>query len=312
MKKITAKDLSIPLDVPKEAEGSYVDNYLTITRGTGNLMLFAGDQKVEHLNLDFYGEGIHEDVGDPEHLFRIASQAEIGVFATQLGLIALYGRDYPDVPYLVKVNSKTNLVQASQMDAFSQQWYAVDQVVDFADDSGLNLLGVGYTIYLGSEFEHEMLFQAAQLVYEAHQYGLVTVLWIYPRGKAVEDERDPHLIAGATGVAACLGTDFVKVNYPAKAGFESREIFKEAIKAAGRTKVVCAGGSTVDVPTFLQQLHDQIFVSGAAGNATGRNIHQKGLAEAVRMGNAISAITLKGFSVEEALAVYEGRKEFVI
>ena len=312
MRKITAKDLSVPLDVAEDASQAYIDNYLNMTRGTGNLMLFAGDQKVEHLNSDFYGEGIHEDDGDPEHLFRIASQAEIGVFATQLGLIARLGRDYPDVPYLVKVNSKTNLVKTSQMDAFSQQWYGVDQVADFADDSGLNVLGVGYTIYLGSQFEHEMLFQAAQLVYEAHQYGLVTVLWIYPRGKAVQDERDPHLIAGATGVAACLGTDFVKVNYPEKEGFESREIFKEAIKAAGRTKVVCAGGSTVGVPTFLQQLHDQIFVSGASGNATGRNIHQKGLAEAVRMGNAISAITLMGFSVEEALAVYEGKKEFMI
>jgi len=37
---------------------------------------------------------------------------------------------------------------------------------------------------------------------------------ISPGGKAVADEKDPHLIAGATGVAACLGSDFVKVNYP--------------------------------------------------------------------------------------------------
>jgi len=275
-------------------------------------MLFAGDQKVEHLNDDFFGEGIHEDDSDPEHLFRIASQAEIGVFATQLGLIAHYGRDYPHAPYLVKLNSKTNLVKTKQMDAFSQQWYGVDQVVEFTANSGLRVLGVGHTIYIGSEFEHKMLHQAAQIVYQAHRKGLITVLWIYPRGRAVQDERDPHLIAGAAGVAACLGTDFVKVNYPEKAGAESKEIFKEAIEAAGRTKVVCAGGSAMDVRAFLQQLHDQIFVSGAAGNATGRNIHQKPLAEAVRMCNAISAITIKGWSVEEAMAVFEGQKEFVI
>jgi fructose-bisphosphate aldolase/6-deoxy-5-ketofructose 1-phosphate synthase len=309
---MTAKDLMTPLDVPEEARGKYVDNYLTITRGSGNLMLFAGDQKVEHLNDDFYGEGIHEDDSDPEHLFRIASQAEIGVFATQLGLIARYGRDYPAVPYLVKLNSKTNLVKTSQTDPFSQQWYEAYQVVDFTNDSGLKILGVGYTVYLGSEFEHEMLHQAAQIIHEAHQNGLITVLWVYPRGKAVQDERDPHLIAGATGAAACLGTDFVKVNYPRKEGFESKEVLKEAIKAAGRTKVVCAGGSSVDVRAFLQQLHDQIFVSGAAGNATGRNIHQKPLSEAVRMCNAISAITIKGLSVEEAMAIYEGKKELIV
>ena len=307
-----AEEVMIPLDVPARARERYVDNYLTITKQSGNLMLFAGDQKVEHLNDDFFGEGIHEDDGDPEHLFRIASQAEIGVFATQLGLIARYGRDYPAVPYIVKLNSKTNLVKTTQMDPFSQQWYGVDQVVDFAAHSGLEIRGVGYTIYLGTEFEHQMLHQAAQIIYRAHLNGLVTVLWIYPRGKAVQDERDPHLIAGATGVAACLGSDFVKVNYPRKEEAESKEIFKEAIRAAGRTKVVCAGGSTTDVRAFLQQLHDQIFVSGAAGNATGRNVHQKPLAEAVRMCNAISAITIKGWSVEEALAVYEGTKDLVL
>lgn len=214
----------VPLDVPKAARENYVNNYLAITRNSGRLMLFAGDQKVEHLNNDFYGEGIHPDDGDPEHLFRIASQAKIGVLATQLGLIAKYGVHYPDVPYLVKLNSKTNLVKTSQFDPFSNQWLDVQQVVDFRDNSGLNILAVGYTVYLGSEYESEMLHQAAQIVYNAHQQGLITVLWVYPRGKAVADEKDPHLIAGATGVAACLGSDFVKVNYPKKEGHELKAL----------------------------------------------------------------------------------------
>jgi len=98
---IKANDVIVPLDVPKAAMGDYVKNYLTITGKSGRLMLFAGDQKVEHLNNDFYGDEIHRDDGDPEHLFRIASRANIGVFATQLGLIARYGMHYPDVSYLV-------------------------------------------------------------------------------------------------------------------------------------------------------------------------------------------------------------------
>jgi len=65
----------------------------------------------------------------------------------------------------------------------------------------------------------------------------------------------------------------------------------------------------VAVRAFLQDLHDQIFVSGASGNATGRNIHQKPLLEAVRMCNAISAITLRGWSVDQAMSVYEGQKD---
>jgi fructose-bisphosphate aldolase / 6-deoxy-5-ketofructose 1-phosphate synthase len=127
---------------------------------------------------------------------------------------------------------------------------------------------------------------------------------MYPRGKAVKDEKVPHLIAGATGIAACLGSDFVKVNYPKKEGQESKERFKEAIHAAGRTKVICAGGASEDVELFLRTLHDQIFVSGASGNATGRNVHQKSLEEAIRMCNAIYAITVEGSSVEEALKIY--------
>jgi fructose-bisphosphate aldolase/6-deoxy-5-ketofructose 1-phosphate synthase len=302
--KLNAQDVIVPLDVPRAFRETYIHNFLEITKESGRLMLFAGDQKVEHLNKDFFGEGIPSDDNDPEHLFRIASKAKIGVFATQLGIIARYGMSYSDVPYLVKINSKTDLVKTAQSDPFSGEWYDFQQVIDFRDNSGLNILGVGYTIFIGSEFEADMLYQAAQLVHNAHQYGLLSVLWIYPRGKAVNNEKDPHLIAGATGVALCLGSDFVKVNYPQKEGHESKEIFKEAILAAGRTKVVCAGGSSKDAREFLQDLHDQINVSGAAGNATGRNIHQKPFAEAVRMCNAVFAITVEGAGVEEALKIY--------
>ncbi len=299
----------IPATVPQGMVNEYLANYEEITLGSNRLMLFAGDQKIEHLNEDFFGSGIAEDDNDPEHLFRIAAGAQIGVFATQLGLIALYGPDYPEVPYLVKLNSKTNLVKTAQKDPVSLQMVSVEQVVEFKRNSGLNILGVGYTVYLGSEYENEMIKEAAQAIYKAHQNGLITVLWIYPRGKAVKDEKDPDLIAGACGVAACLGADFVKVNFPKKEGEKSAEIFKRAIKAAGRTKVICAGGSSMEPKAFLQQLHDQIFISGACGNATGRNIHQKPLNEAIRFANAVTAITVYSKSVEDAYKIYTGEAE---
>ncbi|OIP98743.1 aldolase [Candidatus Wirthbacteria bacterium CG2_30_54_11] len=298
----------IPMDVPRDMRGEYEKNYLMLTHESGNLMLFAGDQKVEHLNDDFFGKDIAAEDADPEHLFRIASKAKIGVFAAQLGLIARYGESYPEVPYLVKVNSKSPIVPTEQEDPFSNQWYDIQQVVEFKENSGLNILGVGYTVYLGSEYENQQLQQAAQVIYEAHQNGLISVLWMYPRGKAVKDERDPHLVAGATGTAACLGTDFVKVNFPKKAGVDIYAAFQEAVKSAGRTKVVCAGGGSQDAKSFLQSLHDQIHVSGASGNATGRNIHQRPLDEAVRLTNAIYAITVEGATVEQALNVYKGQK----
>ena len=303
MNSTHAAEVKIPLDVPGESKDIYRQNYLHITHGKNRLMLFAGDQKGEHLNDDFYGPGIALDDNDPEHLFRIAGGAHIGVFATQLGLISRYGMDYPHVPYLVKLNSKTNLVKTQQADPFSQQWLDVEQVVELRDNSGISIHAVGYTVYLGSEYEAEMLQQAAQIVNTAHFYGLVTVLWMYPRGKAVTDEKSPHLIAGAAGVAACLGSDFVKVNAPKKEGTDSSEALREAVQAAGRTRLVCAGGEAMNEEQFLRNLYDQIHVGGTSGNATGRNIHQKPLDKAISFCNAIYAITVENAELEEALKI---------
>lgn len=297
----------VPLDVPQNERARYIENYKMITGGSGRLMLFAGDQKMEHLNDDFFGDDIHPDDNDPEHLFRIAKEGKIGVFATQIGLIARYGMDYPDVPYLVKLNSKTHLVKTPQADPLSGELITVGQVAAFRERSGLKIAAVGYTIYLGSESEAIMLREATQAIAEAHEHGMIVVLWIYPRGSAVKDEKDPHLIAGAAGAAICLGADFVKVNAPKKEGESSAEMLKEVTLAAGRTKVVCAGGSSVDVKKFLRQLYDQIHTGGASGNATGRNIHQKSLAEAVRMCNAIYAITVENADADAAYSIYSGK-----
>lgn len=300
-------NLPVPLDVSSTKKQTYLDNLSLATQKTGRLMLFAGDQKTEHLNDDFYGEGIAKEDNNPEHMFKIASQSRIGVFATQFGLISRYGMDYKNIPYLVKLNSKSHLVKTSQKDPLSSQWLSVAQIEEFRKKSGLKIVGVGYTVYLGSELEGEMLREAARIVYEAHELGMLVVLWMYPRGKAVPDEKDPHLIAGAAGIAATLGADFVKVNAPKKEGISPGEALKEAVEAAGRTKLICAGGSSTDATKFLQGLYDQIHIGGAFGNATGRNIHQKPLSEAIRFCNAISALTFDNKSVEEALKIYNNK-----
>lgn len=312
MPKITSDQVRVPADVMEGARDIYIENYMKATRGTGRLMLFACDQKMEHLNKDFYGAGIDASDLEPEHLFQIGSQGVCGVLAGQRGLIARYANDYPNINYLVKMNSKTNLVKTAQEDPYSPQLYDLEAVLAMRE-AGVNVVGLGYTIYLGSEYEAQMLAEAGDLIAAAHANGLLVVLWIYPRGKAVANEKDPDLIAGAAGVALCLGADFVKVNPPKPSGDDTRtpaESLKVASTAAGRTGLVCAGGSTVDAETFLTQLHDQIHVGGACGNATGRNIHQRSLDEAVRLTKAISAITLADYSVEDALAVFNGNKDF--
>ncbi len=315
-KKCSDKKVYVPADVPAGMVQTYIHHYLTITKNTGRLFLFAGDQKIEHLNDDFFGpfeEGIIPlDDADPEHLFRIASDAKqhIGIFASQYGLIAKYGRCYADVPYLVKMNSKSHLVKTKQAEPISKAIVSFEDVLELKKNSSLNIVGIGYTIYVGSVHEAEMLAEAGRLVAAAHRHGMLVVLWIYPRGAAVVDEKDPHVIAGAAGVACCLGADFVKVNYCKKEGVLSEEAFKEAILAAGRTGLITSGGESTNVRKFLETLYKQIHVSGASGNATGRNIHQKALPDALKMCAAVAAITYGDKDVDFAMKVYEGKEVF--
>lgn len=296
-------DLSIPLTVPSHKQDEYLAHITEVTHHTGNLFLFAGDQKIEHLNDDFYGPSIAPEAADPEHLFRIAAQSRIGVFATQMGLISRYGSKYNEVPYVIKLNSKTNLVSTKQQDPLSSFITTPQEAITFKNNSQLPIVGMGYTIYLGSEHEATMLQQASQMIQEAHNEGLVTVLWIYPRGKAVFNEKDSDLIAGAAGVGACLGADFVKVNPPVPAKKDrasSAILLKKATSAAGNTGVICSGGSAKDPIFFLEELYEQIHTAGTRGCATGRNIHQKALPAAIGMCQAIAAIVLDGKTVDEA------------
>ena len=235
--------LYVPLTVRTTRKGDYIRNYKKATRKTGRLMLFAGDQKIEHLNDDFFGKGIHSDDANPEHLFKIASQAKIGVFATQLGLISKYGRNYKKIPYLIKLNSKTNIVPTKQKDPLSKALVNVDDVLKFSRKTGLRILGIGYTLYPGSEYEAEMLHEAQQAILQAHKNGLIAVLWIYPRGKAITKPKDVHLAAGMTGLACSLDADFVKLAYPTNV---NKKNLQEIIQAAGRTKVIFSGGSSIN------------------------------------------------------------------
>jgi len=310
MPVLNRADVKVPAGVPAEARETYIDNYMKATRGTGRLMLFACDQKIEHLNDDFYGDGIDLADANPEHLFQIGAEGEIGVWAGQRGLIAAYANDYPDINYLVKVNSKSHLIKKDQDDPYSPQLHSFEAIGELINN-GVNVVGIGYTIYIGSEYESQMMAEAGELIAQCQAAGILSVLWVYPRGKAVPDEKDAHLIAGAAGVALCLGADFVKVNPPSGAdGKTPAELLHQATMASGRCGLVCAGGSTEDATEFLTKLHDQIHVGGAQGNATGRNIHQRSLAEAVRLCNAISCITLSDGSVEDAVAIFNGEKDY--
>ncbi len=304
---ILSKDqITVPLTVPKSETKIYLDNYMQATLNSGRLFLFAGDQKIEHLNKDFLGENIPTEVAHPMHLFNIASQARIGVFATHLGLAARYGSLYKNISYLIKLNGKTDLVPTSDRDPLSSHLYSVEDVVQFKKNSGLNIVAVGCTVYLGSEFESVMLEAAARMVFQAHQHGLLTVIWMYPRGKSVSYERSRDIVAGAAGVANALGADFVKVNAPDGGDeIECGEMLKTVVAAAGNTKVICSGGAKIDDKAFIKTVYYQMVTGGVGGIAVGRNIYQNSLAQAIKVCEALAAIVIDDVSIEHVLKKVE-------
>jgi class I fructose-bisphosphate aldolase len=308
-----ATEYHVPADVPDELIETFIENMNAATCGTGKINLFACDQKIEHLNDDFYdgGKEIPLTSNNPGHLFEIGSRGcedgTIGVLAGQLGLISHYARDHPDIPYLVKLNSKSHMINTSQRDPVSQALWDMDDVMSLVHN-GINVVGIGYTVYIGSEFEHDMLTEAAQFIREAHEQGMIAVVWMYPRGKAVTDEKCPQLISGAAGVAACIGADFAKVNYPRGwDGMTQAESLGIAVEAAGRCGIICSGGGSLPAMEFLERLWGQVNVSGCRGAATGRNIHQRDTESAVRMAAACKAIICDGESASDAFLIYEGR-----
>jgi len=300
-------EIKIPLSVPDNKKRLYRENYLRLTNNSGHLFLIAGDQKLEHLNTDFFGAGISKEDNYPEHLFKIAAGSDGGVLATHLGLISQYGASYKKIPYIVKLNGKTNIGPNEEKNSSRCLWQVKD-IVKFKQQSALKIVGVGYTLYLGGKYEAEMLREAARLIFEAHQAGLTAILWIYPRAKNINEE-NIHTIAGAAGVAAVLDADFAKLKYPynSKNKEKTAADYREVTEAAGRTKIICVGGEKKSALSMLEELNNQITIGKTSGLAVGRNLHQRSLQEVNLLTHALGAIIFKNADLKTAREIYNDK-----
>lgn len=294
----------VPLDVPPEKKQLFEEHMRLITRGTSHLFMMAVDQKMEHLLADFHGKDLPSEIINPEHIFSIARAGHIGCLALPVGLITRYAAPRDGIVYIAKLNGKTDLISITEQDPFSAQLWNVEDVVQIAQENSLTLAGVGFTIYLGSQYEAEMLAHAAQIVRDAHAHGLIAILWIYPRGKAIQDGCAGKLIAGAAGVANCLGADFVKVHVPHDdKEYTSLEWLSLAQQHAGNTDVICSGGPRQEPRDLLKHVHEQLTTAQIGGCALGRSIFQNTLSEAIALTQALEELLYKSGSLEKALSL---------
>lgn len=223
----------------------------------GRGLFLAYDQGLEHGPSDFHGEN-----ADPEYILKIAANDHYDGVILHKGVAEkYYGPFRKRVPLLLKLNGKTSLHNDEPL---SLAVASVEEAVE------LGAVAVGYTVYVGSEHEPQMLAEFGKIVHDAHGAGLPVFGWMYPRGKEIADPHDPDTIEYAARVGLEVGADVVKIYYPHDPAHVAA-----AVAVAGRAKVVIAGGAKEGTADFLKQA-GQIIAAGAAGLAVGRNIWQSG------------------------------------
>ncbi|MCL6088655.1 MAG: 2-amino-3,7-dideoxy-D-threo-hept-6-ulosonate synthase [Candidatus Marsarchaeota archaeon] len=222
----------------------------------GRVMLLAMDQGLEHGPKDFNAKNIN-----PEYVLDIACKGGFTGLAIQKGIAYHYKENYSGkVPLILKLNGRTNIVPKENI--YSSPVATVKEAVKLDADA------IGYTLYVGSPHEAQMFHDFGMIRAECEEYGMPSIVWAYPRGQYVKDEKDPATVAYAARCALELGADIVKVNYTS-----STESFKQVVAAAQRCKVISAGGSKQTDAEFLAKARE-VMDAGAIGFAVGRNVWQ--------------------------------------
>ena len=146
----------------------------------------------------------------------------------------------------------------------------------------LGATGIGATIYFGSENSARQIEEVSAAFAEAHELGMVTILWCYTRNDAFKTaEKDYHVAADLTGQAnhlgVTIGADIIKQKQPENNGGYN------AIKF-GKTNPKVYSELTTDNPIDLTRWQVVNCYSGRIGliNSGGEAKGEDDLASAVR------------------------------
>src|SRR5271170_896569 len=165
--------------------------------GTGYLSILPVDQGIEHSAAASFSP--NPEYFDPARLVDLAIEGGCNAIASTLGTLAVVSRRYVHrIPFIVKINHNDLLRYPN---SFDQQLFAnVQQASD------LGAVGVGATVYFGSEGSIHQFEEVRRAFAEAHRLGLFTVLWCYLRNDAFKvGDTDYHLSADLTGQANHMG-----------------------------------------------------------------------------------------------------------
>jgi class I fructose-bisphosphate aldolase len=231
----------------------------------------------------------------PHYHFQLAIDSGCTAYAAPLGFLEAGAADFVgDIPLILKCNSHD--VLRKEKDPISAVTAGVQ------DARRLGCVGVGFTIYPGSEHRVQMVEQAREITAEAKAAGLLSVIWSYPRGSDLSKagETAVDVTAYAAHIAAQLGAHIVKVKLPSDhvEQAETKEIYpKHRIAIAtltervrhvvqstfdGRRIVIFSGGEAKDDESILQEAR-AIRDGGGFGSIMGRNAFQREKEHALKL-----------------------------
>jgi len=217
-------------------------------------LFVAFDHAVEHGPTDYEGINL-----DPVRIAKIASEGKADGLIVHSGA-ARYIRRFSNikVPLVIKITGRTKLSPK-----------IMQSIVTTVEEAELiGACGVAATVYVGSEFEGEMLERLAEIKRECIRRGMPLIGFMYPRVKGKKKD-DLQIVRYSARLGAELGVDIVKTYYTG-----SKESFSKVVRDANFVPVVAAGGEEKFELDFLEMVKD-IIDSGAAGLAVGRNVWKK-------------------------------------
>jgi len=281
--------------------------------GTGYVSILPVDQGIEHsAGASFAPEPIYFDSAN---IVKLAIEGGCNAVASTLGVLGSVSRKYAHkIPFIVKLNHNEFLTYPNKYDQI--QFGSVKQAFE------MGAVAVGATIYFGSEESDRQIQYVSKLFAEAHEYGLVTILWCYLRNAAFKTaDKDYHLAADLTGQANHLGVsiqaDIIKQKLPEvnggynalKFGKTDKRVYSDLTPGdhpiemtryqvancyLGRSPLINSGGAS-GKNDFGEAAKTAVINkrAGGMGLISGRKAFQRPMADGVKLLNLIQDIYLE-------------------
>lgn len=182
--------------------------------GTGYLSILPVDQGIEHSAGASFAP--NPAYFDPENIVRLAVEGGCNAVASTYGVLGAVARKYAHkIPFVLKFNHNELLSYPNQYDQilFAQVQNAWE----------MGCVGVGATIYFGSEESGRQIQEVSEAFALAHELGMVTILWCYVRNSAfkvdgVNHEASADLTGQANHLGVTIQADIIKQKQPTSNG----------------------------------------------------------------------------------------------